>query len=98
MIGEIEKRTRGGKLLPLEKQRDTRREQQIRGHRSPAPGARELVAAPAAGGMGDLVVVLQIDDTSGARQVECRRAAAASILALKQEPVLGERDKFAGPT
>ena len=78
MIGEIEERGRGGEFLALKQHRNPRHQQQISGHRAQAAGAGQRMDAQPGGAVGDLVVVLQKDDTRFGRQVERRRAAPLS--------------------
>ena len=76
VIGEIQERRRRGKLLALEEHRRGRPEQQPRRHRAVNRRRGQLVQPLAEGGIGHLIVVLEIGHEGGRRQVERRRAAA----------------------
>src|SRR5260370_39915880 len=98
VVGEEDEGRRHGGLLALEEHGSGRTEQQQRGQGPVAARAGEAVEAFAARRVGDLVVVLEVEDESGPRQVESRRAAPlplpAIALPLVQRTELGGRQQL----
>ncbi len=77
VVGEERERARGRELLPLEKQRRGRREEQQRRDRAISSRSGELMDAQAEGGVRDLVVVLDVVDEP--RRLEAERGGAAAF-------------------
>ena len=75
VISEVEEGRGGPELLALEQHRGAGHEQHQRGHRACSAGACELMEAQAAGGVGDLIMVLDKDDEGGGGAIEPRRPA-----------------------
>ena len=91
MVGEVQKRGRGGEFLPLEQHRDPGHQQQISRHRATPAGAGQRVQPRTGHRVGDLIVVLQEHDKGFGRQVESRGTARLLLpditLALIEEAV-----------
>src|SRR5262249_10872244 len=97
-VGKVQKRRGRRELLPLKEHRRARHQQKQRGHRAPATGARQLVAAQSAGRVGDLVVILKERDERRRLKSPARGAARSAlpvvVLTLKQVAILGRRDEL----
>src|SRR5688572_6709609 len=76
MVREILERPGRPELLALEKHGRPRTEQQESGCRAQQRRMCELIEPRAGGGVGDLIVVLQIDDELRWSEIHGRRAAA----------------------
>ena len=71
VIGEIQKRRRRAEFLTLEQHRCAGQQQQQRRQRPIAPRRRLKADARAVAGVGDLVVILEIDDERTRRHAIC---------------------------
>src|SRR5439155_18672288 len=88
VIGEVVERPRRGVFLSLEEHGRAGAEEQISGERAEPRRAAQLMQPMAARGIGDLIVVLQIDDEAVVGRAEGGLAAPPSrpavLLPLEQ--------------
>src|SRR5262245_22953796 len=98
VISEEHKRRPGRELLTLKQHGSPRREEEQRGEGASPARTREGREARAGDGVGDLIMVLQIEDEAGRRGAEQRLPAPPVLpltaLALKQRSPLDGGDEL----